>query len=232
MEFTPDGPMAIPLWINGRAYLTVGDSFFDVVNPVSGQAQHRVPMCGASEALTAVTAAQAAQPGWAAMGLPARQVCLEQLADALARYAGHFAKLLRQDVGFDEARATAEVSEAVTGLRRTSVGDNGVVGLVVDASQPLCGLVDMLVPALLAGATIVIKPSPKAPSAAYALCELATRADWPAGVLNVLHGDTAAIEGLCAAGIDRLLYAGQAALGVQVGGLADAAQVPFEMKAG
>ncbi len=230
MEFSADGPMAIPLWINGRAYLTVGESFFDVVNPVTGQATHRVPLCGAEEAATAQGAAQAAQPAWAAMGLPARRICLESLADALERYAGHFAKLLRQDGGFDEARATAEVSEAVAALRGTQVGETGVIGLVVDASQPLGGLVAALAPALLAGATAVIKPSPKAPSAAYALCELATRADWPAGVINLLQGDTAAIEGLCAAGIDRLVFSGQPALGVQIGLLADAASVPFELK--
>jgi hypothetical protein len=63
------------------------------------------------------------------------------------------------------------------------------------------------------------------------LCELSGRAEWPAGVLNLMQGDTAAIEGMCAAGIDRLVYAGHAALGVQVGAIAEAAGVPFEMKA-
>ena len=42
--------MAIPLWINGRAYLTVSDSFYDVLNPASGEAVRRVPLCGAAEA--------------------------------------------------------------------------------------------------------------------------------------------------------------------------------------
>jgi succinate-semialdehyde dehydrogenase/glutarate-semialdehyde dehydrogenase len=51
-------------------------------------------------------------------------------------------------------------------------------------------------------------------------------------VLNLLQGDTAAIEGLCVAGVDRLIYAGHAALGVQVGAIADAAGKPFEMKVG
>jgi succinate-semialdehyde dehydrogenase/glutarate-semialdehyde dehydrogenase len=77
---------------------------------------------------------------------------------------------------------------------------------------------------------VVVKPSPKAPSAAYALCELSSRADWPAGVLNLLQGDTAAIDGLCVADIDRLIYAGNAALGVQIGAYADAAGKPFVMR--
>jgi acyl-CoA reductase-like NAD-dependent aldehyde dehydrogenase len=231
MEFAAEGPKAIPLWINGHAFLTVTDAFFDVTNPATGEALRRVPLCGASEAAEAVGAAQAAQPAWAMMGMPARRLCLAVLGEALDRYSGHFAKLLMQDCGFDEARAFAEVAEAVAALSGPMVGETGVFGLVLDASRPLAGLAEVIAPALMAGATVVVKPSPKGPSAAYALCELSGRADWPAGVLNLLQGDTAAIEGLCAAGIDRLVYAGHAALGVQVGAIAEAAGTPFEMKA-
>jgi acyl-CoA reductase-like NAD-dependent aldehyde dehydrogenase len=229
MEFAPEGPMAIPLWIDGHAYLTMGERFFDVVNPVTGQALRRVPMCGAEEAAKAVDAARAAQEAWTASGLAARQLCLGRLADGLARYAGHFAKLLMQDLGCEEAQAVAEVDAALAVLRETVVGNGGIVGLVVDAERPLQNLVVAAVPALLAGAALVIKPSPKAPSVGYALCELATRGEWPAGVLNLVHGDAPAIEGLCTAGIDRLVFAGNAALGQQVAALADKHATPFDM---
>ncbi|WP_306602763.1 aldehyde dehydrogenase family protein [Azonexus sp.] len=220
MEFAPEGPMAIPLWINGHAYLTMGDSFFDVVNPSTGQALRRVPMCGAEEAAKGVEAARDAQGEWAALGVAARQLCLANLADALARYAGHFAKLLMQDIACEEADATAEVEAAVMALRALAVGDSGVVALVVGAGHPLLGFATAAVPALLAGATMVVKPSPKAPAVAYALCELASRVEWPAGVLNLLHGDGPAIEGLCAAGVDRLVFSGDSELGAQVAALA------------
>ena len=231
MEFAAEGPKAIPLWINGHAFLSVPDAFFDVTNPATGEAIYRVPLCGASEAAQAVGAAQQAQNAWAMMGMPARRVCLAGLGDALDRYTGHFAKLLMEECGFDEARATAEVGEAVAALQGASVGETGIFGLVLDASRPLAGFAEVMAPALMAGATVVVKPSPKAPSAVYALCELSGRAEWPAGVLNLLQGDTAAIDGLCTGGIDRLVYAGHAALGVQVGAIAEAAGVPFEMKA-
>jgi acyl-CoA reductase-like NAD-dependent aldehyde dehydrogenase len=104
MEFAPDGPMAIPMWVNGHAFLTVTPDFFTVTNPVTGESLRRVPLCGASEAAEAVQAAQSAQPAWAMMGMPARRVCLGRLADGLDRYAGHFAKLLGQECGFDEAQ--------------------------------------------------------------------------------------------------------------------------------
>jgi len=231
MKFEPDGPKAIPNWINGHAFLKVTDSFFTVSNPATGEAIRRVPLSGASEAAEAVSAARAAQPAWAEMGMPARRVCLGNLADALDRYTGHFAKLLSEECGFDQERATAEVGAAVAALQSAMVGQTGVFGLVLDASRPLACFAEIMAPAVMAGATLVVKPSPKAPSAVFALCELSSRAEWPAGVLNLLQGDSAAIAGLCAAGIDRLVYAGNAALGAQVGAMAEAASVTFEMKA-
>ncbi|PKM64843.1 MAG: hypothetical protein CVU96_00725 [Firmicutes bacterium HGW-Firmicutes-20] len=229
MDFSPEGSKAIPLWINGHAFLTVCHAFHDVINPVTGEPVHRVPLCGASEAAEAVAAARQAQPGWAEMGMLARRACLADLADALDAYAEHFAKLLSAETAFDAARASEEVAAAVAALRTASVGDTGVIGVVIDASRPLAGLAEKIAPALMAGATVVIKPSLKAPSAAFALCELSARADWPAGVLNLLQGDTAAIEGLCAAALDRLIYTGEAALGAKVGAIAAAHGTFFEL---
>jgi acyl-CoA reductase-like NAD-dependent aldehyde dehydrogenase len=231
MELAAEGPMAIPLWINGHAYLTVGDSFFDVVSPRTGQALRRVPLCGASEAAQAVAAARAAQPQWAEMGLNARRVCLAALADALERYAGHFAKLLGQEIALDETEAANEVSAAIAALRGVEVGETGVIAVVVDAQRPLSALAAAIAPALLAGATVVVKPSPRAPGAVFALCELSARADWPGGVLNLLQGDTAAIAGLCTAGVDRLIYRGNAALGEQVGAVVAGTSTTFVLQA-
>ena len=232
MDFSPEGSKAIPLWVNGRAFLTMVSGFHDIINPATGEAIHRVPLCGLDEATEAVSAARAAQPRWADMGMQARRICLGNLADALEGYAGHFAKLISAETGFDAAQAGAEVASAVESLRAAAVGDTGVVAVVVDASRPLAGLAEAIAPALMAGATVVVKPSPKAPSAAFALCELSSRAEWPAGVLNLMQGDTAAIEGLCAAAVDRLVFVGEPELGAKVGAIATASEIAFEMLGG
>ncbi|MCE1181796.1 MAG: aldehyde dehydrogenase family protein [Rhodocyclales bacterium] len=227
MDFMPEGPMAIPMWLNGHAFMTAGQGFLDVVNPVSGEAIRRVPLCGADEASEAQAAARAAQSGWAALDVGARREALAALATALDNYTGHFAKLMAQESGAENEVERAQVEAAVAALRGDSLGEGGVFGLVLDASQPLLAFARAMAPAMLAGATLVVKPSPKAPSAVFALCELATRAQWPNGVLNLLQGDTAAVEGLCASGVDRLVYVGNAALGEQVGRMAAAAGVAF-----
>ena len=232
MEFAPEGPKAIPLWVNGHAFLTVAEGFHEVVNPLTGEALYRVPLCGREEAVAAVAAARAARPLWAALTAQAREDALEALAAALDGYSEHFARLLQAETGFAEDQALAEVAAALAALRGAVVGETGVVAIVVDATRPLAGFAEAAAPALRAGATVIVKPSPKAPSAAFALCELSARAEWPAGVLNLMQGDSAAIEGLCGADIDRLVFVGDVALGARVGAIADTAGKPFAMLGG
>lgn len=232
MEFDAEGPKAIPLWINGHAFLTVSESFFDVVNPQTGEAVRRVPLCGVAEATEAVAAARQAQAAWQGLTAAARQGALDALAAALDGYAGHFAKLLREESGGDEAQALEQVAAAVAALQAGAAGDGGVVALVVDDQRPLAGFAATAAPLLRAGATLVLKPSPKAPGALFALCELATRSGLPAGVLNLMQGDSAAIEGLSRAASDRLVYVGNAELGARVAAIAAAAGKPCLVVAG
>lgn len=221
MSFAPEGPMAVPLWINGHAFLTVTDEFFDVVDPAKGEAIRRVPLCGADEAGEAVQAAVAAAPAWAALSGGERQAHLAALAKALDDYTGHFAKLIRQETGKEESEAVAEVQAAVAVLRAPPAGEAGVLAAIADAGRPLAALVELAVPVLAAGGTVVVKPSPKAPGAAYAFCELTARAGWPGGVLNLLQGDEAAVAGLCAQpGVSRVAFAGEAALAERIGAMA------------
>ena len=79
-----DEILAIPLWINGHAYLTMAPAFFDVRDRRTGQIRRRTPLCGTDQALTAVASAQAALPAWAALTIAARATLLAALAAALA----------------------------------------------------------------------------------------------------------------------------------------------------
>lgn len=226
-----DDPLALPLWINGHAYLTMTDGFFDVRNPQTGEVLRRTPLCGADVAAKAVAAAQGACAAWAAEPASVRAALLAAVADALAGYAEHFARLIGEETGKDEALAAAEVAEAVALLRAASPaagfaecdGCAGrVVAVVNDDRAPLAGLLSYVVPALAGGATVVAKPSPKAPSAAFAFAELTARAGVPAGVFNILQGDEAAIAGLCAqSDLGSLAFAGDAALGAKVRAIAE-----------
>lgn len=225
----PGQVLAIPLWINGHPYLTMAPAFLDVCDARSGEVKRRTPLCGVIETRAAVDAARLALTAWSAKAIAERGALLGALGDALASYGGHFAGLIREEAGSEPAHAAAEVGSAISLLHAAAsaqangaAGVAGVAAIIADASAPLLGPLRCAVPALLAGATIVIKPSARAPSAAFALAELSARCSFPGGVCNILHGDEVAVECLCAcAEVRTLLVAGDAALRARVAAIAE-----------
>lgn len=187
-----DGPPVLPLWVNGHALLTLTSGFVETRDAISGKALRRVPLCGAEEVAGAVAAATDAAPLWAAQSPAARQAFLDAWAAELARYAAHFAALIVQETGKEEAAAEAEVAAAVADLQRAAFGNAGKPGqplaIVWDATQPLQAATALLAPALLAGHTLILKPAPQTSGVAYALVELSARAELPAGVVNLVQG--------------------------------------------
>ena len=211
--FHTDDPLAIPLWINGHAYLTMAPAFQDVRNPVSREVLRRTPLCGSAEALKAVDAAQAALSAWAAQEAATRAALLASVGEALSGYAAHFARLIMEESGKDAASADGEVVRAVALLQGAEAGDAsdqigrpGVIGIVGDSKAPLLGALQIAVPTLLAGSVVVIKPNPETPSAIFALAELTGRCGFPGGVFSILHGGEAAVEGLRDADGVRLFF--------------------------
>ena len=190
-------PLVIPLWINGHAYLTMAPAFLDVRNPVSGQVLRRTPMCGGIEADAAIAAARAALGQWAMQSVAARAGLLAAVGEALAGYASHFARLIAEESGIGVDLATAEVSKVVALLRDPAASQaTGVLAIVGNPAEPLLGALRLAVPVLMAGAAVVVRPSPETPSALFALAELTGRCGFPAGVFNILHGGEAALDAL------------------------------------
>ncbi len=202
-----DDPLAIPLWINGHAYLTLAPAFLDVRNPASGEVLRRTPLCGAGEVKQAVVAATDALPAWAAQPSVARAALLAKVGEAVSAYAGHLAQLIVEESGKDGALAAAEVADAVALLRSAPTGDvSAVLAIVGNAQAPLLSSLRLAVPALMAGSTVVIRPSPETPSAIFALAELTGRCGFPGGVFNILQGGDVAVDALrAAAGVSLLI---------------------------
>jgi succinate-semialdehyde dehydrogenase / glutarate-semialdehyde dehydrogenase len=219
MQQQVEAAPVVPLWINGHAYLTVPAAFYEVRNRRSGEVLRRTPLCDAGVAQHAVAAARAVQAAWAAQSRGARAALLDALAAALSDYAGHFAALLAEETD-EPATAAAEVAQAVTllrgemnaqaarsaslGMTQDAARGAPLVGIVGAASAPLYGALCLAVPALLAGAVVIVKPSPATPSALYALAELTARCHFPGGVFSVVQGGESAIEGLRGAGVEML----------------------------
>jgi acyl-CoA reductase-like NAD-dependent aldehyde dehydrogenase len=93
----------------------------------------------------------------------------------------------------------------------------GVVAAVVPWNMPQFLTVAKVIPALLAGCSVVLKPAPESVLDAQLLADLVAEADLPPGVLNVVPGDRDVGELLVGhAGVDKISFTGSTAAGRQV----------------
>lgn len=116
-----------------------------------------------------------------------------------------------RDFVYEETRAGALGPILVT---REPVG---VVAAVVPWNVPQFTAAAKLGPALLAGCTVVLKPSPESPLDSYILAEMAQEAGLPEGVLSILPADREVSEYLVGhPGIDKVSFTGSVAAGKRV----------------
>ncbi len=181
-----------------------------VVNPATGAQIAEVPKGSVVDVDRAVAAAEEAFEEWSQVTPGERALPLLRLADRLEERAEEFAELEALNVGKPIVHAREEIPFAVDNMRffagaaRTLEGRAageymsgytsiirrdpiGVVGAVAPWNYPLMMAVWKLCPAIMAGNTLVLKPSEQTPLTTLALAELAADL-FPAGVLNVITG--------------------------------------------
>lgn len=109
----------------------------------------------------------------------------------------------------------------------------GVVGAVVPWNFPLAIALWKIAPALAAGCTVVLKPSPETPLTALRLAALAMEAGIPAGALNVVCGGGTAGAALCAhPGVDKISFTGSTPTGRAIGHTAVDRMARFTLELG
>lgn len=228
-ELSPNDAPALPLWIDGHAYLLMAEQFQSVLN-ARGQVVRRVPLYGDDAVAIAAQSTARALDLWRVMTLAQRENCFQQLHELLGRYRGHFCKLLAEEAGFSHELAEAELNQVLAAIagRLTELHDtSGVAAVASDSLAPLAAPLTCTVDALAAGWGVVLKPSAKAPSALFMIAELCSRAGFPAGLVNCVHGDEAAMRALCSRPpIAALAFAGGAEITRRIAALAQEGRMP------
>ena len=190
----------------------------EVANPANGEVLGTVPRMGAAETRRAIAAADAAWPAWRARTGKERgavlrgwyDLMLEHLDDLgmimtleqgkpLAEAKGeiHYASWFVEWFAEEAKRAYGETIPATMGDRRIVVTREpvGVAAAITPWNFPAAMITRKAAPALAAGCPIVIKPAAATPFSALALAELAERAGFPKGIVNVITGSAQAIGG-------------------------------------
>ena len=194
-----DEAPALPLWIDGHAYLMMADNFFNVQDQ-SGQVLRRVPLYGDEAVAIAANSGQLALDSWYALSYEKRKQCFRQFSELLTRYQDHFIQLIASESELGKEGAKEEVLQALRTAENARPGTHGPgyrkrIGAVISTPEaPFALALDCVMQALEAHWAVILKPCPKVPSALFACAELFSRAGFPGGLINCVQDDEAAIN--------------------------------------
>ncbi|OBJ58657.1 aldehyde dehydrogenase [Mycobacterium sp. 1423905.2] len=241
----PDHRSYAELFIGGRWRKPAAADRITVISPHTEEPIGQVPAGGAEDVDAAVTAARRAfdDGPWPRMQPAERLAKVEQLAAIYARHIDGMADLITAEMGSPRsfsrlgqaAGAASMMHLAVAAARdfpwverrRGVLGEAhlrrapvGVVGAIVPWNVPQCLIMPKLIPALIAGCTVIVKPAPETPFDALWLAEMIEQAGLPEGVVSVITGGPSVGEALVRhPGVDKIAFTGSSATGRRIAAL-------------
>ncbi len=231
------------LFIDGQWSAPHSGATIDVISPHSQAVIGSVSFAGLQDVDLAVRAARTAfdDGPWPRMQPAERIAAITRLAEMYKTHRGEMAELISAEIGapisfakraqvgiplmmfsaFSDLAGRYEWQEARPGLYGNDIRilkqPVGVVAAVVPWNMPQFLTVCKVIPALLAGCCVVLKPAPESALDAQLLADLVQRADLPPGVFNVVPGDNVVGETLVKhQGVDKVSFTGSTAAGRQV----------------
>src|SRR5512138_1767037 len=189
-------------WVNGK-------NRFETINPANEEVLAEIAQADTSDVDAAVGAATQAFKSWRLVPGPLRGEMLFKIADILKRKKEELARLLTQDMGKVISEARGDVQEAIDmafymgGEGRRMLGytapvempdkfgmavrdPSGVAAIITPWNFPVAVPSWKIFPALVAGNTIIWKPSAETPAISAAFVKVFEEAGLPAGVFNLL----------------------------------------------
>ena len=222
------------LTINGVGVAGAGG--FDVINPATEEVIARAPDASHEQLDATVAAARAAYPGWKALPIEERQAKVLAMAGTIAANIEELKRLLTAEQGKPLSDAEQDVmggayfcqlasqltppveinEDSPERLSRTVYVPLGVVAAIAPWNFPISLALWKVAPALVAGNTVVLKPSPFTPLTTLRIAEL-VRDLLPPGVFNVISGgDQLGPWMTTHAGFDKISFTGSTATGRRV----------------
>lgn len=217
--------------------ITHSISTLDSINPSSGEIVGSVPVATPDEVRAAVARARAAQPAWESLTLEQRIEKLLPVGAMLLDRAEELGELLCREMGKPLSEAIGEVRACATGwekelreiaeaLRPQVVEDEhtrstvyrdplGVCAAITPWNFPILMPHWLLLPALMAGNTVVFKPSEETPLIGGAYSD-ALSSCLPEDVLITVHGADEQGKALVAADVDLIVFTGSLEVGKKI----------------
>ena len=226
-------------------------STLEVLNPATEDVIGLVPACGKDELDQAVAAARRAFKDWRKTSAEERQKVVMGISAAIKENADELFRLLTSEQGKPHAQAQQEIygaaglaaaqaqlklddvinqddDERLSRTRRVPVG---VVGGIVPWNFPVMMAIQKIVPALISGCTIVLKPSPFTPLTTLRIAEL-IKDVVPAGTVNIITGEDSLGPLITEhPDIDKITFTGSTATGKKImeGASVDLKRITLEL---
>lgn len=227
-------------FVGGRRVQSGSGELHPVWNPATGEQIGQTPMSTVAEVEQAVAVARTSADEWGVSPLATRQQLFFAIRQALIDHTEEIARLITLENGKTiedarmELRRGLEAVEFACGVPQMLKGEHssnaaagidvhslkqplGVVACITPFNFPVMVPLWMLANAISCGNAAVLKPSDKTPSSTVRMAEVLFEAGLPAGVLNVVHGDKAAVDVLMAdPRIDAVSFIGSTPVAKQV----------------
>ncbi|MDF1531419.1 MAG: aldehyde dehydrogenase family protein [ANME-2 cluster archaeon] len=199
------------LLINGEWVGSSTNDTFDDINPATLEKHATLQVASSDDVSRAVTSAQEAFTSWSETPPPKRAYILFKAARILEERKEELARLLTQEMGKVISEARGDIQEAIditlyaAGEGRRMFGETttselknkfcmtilrpiGVIGMITPWNFPMAIPAWKVMPALVAGNTIVMKPASDAPLLTIRMVEVLMEAGLPPGVINLVFG--------------------------------------------
>lgn len=225
--------------INGES--VTAENTFEVINPATETVITTVPEASLTQLNEAVAAARQALPGWSGQSMDERRALILKIADRLEENMGELAQLLSEEQGkpiegFAGLGAMFELGGSLAWIRYTAsldlpvevIQDNdearievhrkpvGVVGSITPWNYPLLITCWHIIPGLLAGCTVVAKPSEYTPLTVLKAMHLISDL-LPPGVVNIVTGKGALGAAISShPDIDKIVFTGSTRTGKRI----------------
>ncbi|WP_415183640.1 aldehyde dehydrogenase family protein [Phaeovulum sp.] len=203
-------------YIDGRWVAPANAHDLDVIDPSTEEVCAVISIGAAEDTNAAVAAAKAALPLWSATPPAQRLAHVERLLEIYQTRAAEMARAISLEMGApidmalgdQTAAGVWHISNFINAFKDFTflrpLGDGtpgamialepvGVVGLITPWNWPMNQVTLKAIPALLAGCTMVLKPSEVAPLSSLLFAEFVHEAGIPAGVFNLVNGDGAGV---------------------------------------
>ena len=198
-------------YINGKFVASSADNWIEVKNPSTGELICSVPESTQQDVDQAIAAAEAAQKSWEKEPAANRAKLLHILASKIREQVEPIARVITEEQGKTlglarvEVAFTADYLDYVAEWGRRIEGEIlesdrpgetiflfrrpiGVIGGILPWNFPFFLIARKAGPALIAGNTIVIKPSEETPHNAVKFCEILNEIGFPPGLINIVYG--------------------------------------------